>query len=82
MRLLDNDSYMSFDDGDEMKLKTLKDLQYAFANDPNYKYGNWTDVNSDQLRAEAIKWIKTFDCCDDAEEIFKEFFNITEEDLK
>ena len=60
-------------------LKTLKDLMGVEANDKAY-------VSYDELKAEAIKWVKEtrrinpekrIDC-----HLFMEFHNITEEDLK
>ena len=80
------------------ELKTLKDLTMK----PLIEYGvPILDVNSNMLKAEAIKWVKHWnklisyckkktDNHDEIEipiyagkiEAFKQFFNITEEDLK
>jgi len=66
------------------KLKTLKDLKYehlALEKDL---------VNADELKAEAVKWVKDLDLSDDnpdlwidggKKEIMMDFFNLTEEDL-
>jgi len=60
----------------EFKLKTLKDLIHY-----NRKY-----IHKEDLKQEAIKWIKDFQR-DKSEVInpvwaFRKFFNITEKDLK
>ena len=61
-----------------MKLKTLKDLGYI--------YHPAEEVLKHQLKAEAVKWVKDFDCeykrSITAIDFMKKFFNITEEDLK
>jgi len=56
------------------EFKTLKDFNFkAFGIE-------------DRLKAEAIKWWKKNNCGDDmcctCEEMWRDFFNITEEDLK
>ena len=64
-----------------MKLKTLKDLQ----EDPsNMRHCNWV-VSSLDLKQEAIKWVKKFTKQGIHQwemKLFKEFHNITKEDLK
>ena len=66
-----------------MKLKTLKDLRRPSS---NYYYPNNSFVTKQQLKAEAVKWVKDFDCeykrSITAIDFMKKFFNITEEDLK
>jgi len=76
--------------GNKMKLKTLKDFRRPKDEESPY-VGEWAmGVNEgcDKLKAEAIKWVK-FGFHKNKEgkwvkwkEMFKEFFNITEEDLK
>ncbi len=79
-----------------MTLKTLKDIicsECCKPCDKNFCKGmgieEYHDVDVNELRQEAIKWIKN--CCDDFCDDnqlcrscfkFQEFFNITEEDLK
>ena len=58
-----------------MDLKTLKDLKGIFAN------GGKIYVELDQLKAEAVKWVKVLDNSIDMYK-FMAFHNITEEDLK
>ena len=65
----------------ENTLRTLKDMKcYGKSN-----YGDWL-FREKELKAEAIKWIKTFDYERDgmieAKSILMEFFNLTEENLK
>ena len=57
----------------KMKLKTLKDLDFDI---PTFKDRL---VGVTQLRKEAIKWVKRRVI---TEKGWKEFFNITEEDLQ
>ncbi len=69
-------------EGFNMKLKTLKDIATAFVNGKYEIRG----VREDELKAEAIKWWKKeFGCGEDVcctcEEMWREFFNITESDL-
>ena len=65
------------------KLKTLKDLDfwtlYVAERDEERDV-----VDRDDLKQEAIKWVKDFRERDDEiwESNFMNFFNITEEDLK
>ena len=59
-----------------MKLKTLKDLDVEEDRD----YRSLIDV--DELKAEAVKWVKNMRELPDARYMFRKFFNITEEDLK
>lgn len=83
-----------------VKLQTLKDLKNF--EDDNGDYVNWDDDLRgydlkefiDDLRQEAIKWMKLSDydlyelgfgkddTSDDLRNWIKHFFNITEEDLK
>lgn len=66
------------------KLKTLKDLPW-YQDDINKPV---VRVNVEELKAEAIKWIKEActcaypDACDCWPDKFMEFHNITDEDLK
>ncbi len=66
------------------ELKTLKDLEtWELSNVGT----NDKIVYSKQIKAEAVKWFKKKfdsgdDCCCTCEEVWREFFNITEEDLK
>lgn len=71
------------------KLRTLKDLKP----DKNKTLFTIDVIQISDLKAEAVKWVKTFrnrkkinsycEHADQALEInFKDFFNITEEDLK
>ncbi len=53
-----------------MKLKTLKDIDKGLA-----------CVFRDELKAEAIKWVK-YHAGLNSVKLFIDFFNITEEDLK
>jgi len=62
-----------------MKLKTLKDLRRPSS---NYYYPNNSFVTKQQLKAEAVKWVKNMRELPDARYMFRKFFNITEEDLK
>jgi len=65
-----------------MKLKTLKDL-------PHYNFEgilmeNGVAIDTRNLKAEAIKWVKAFDLVNYKIHRFDfmRFFNISEEDLK
>ena len=65
----------------EEKLKTLKEIE----NKPMYESVTRFKpfVYSDDIRAEAVKWVKCEDFDDvDGWDCFKMFFNLTEEDLK
>ncbi len=53
-----------------MKLKTLKDLMNE----------GW--IKHFKLKQEAIKWVKTMEGYATETSFFRDFFNITEEDLK
>ena len=87
------------------KLKTLKDLPQTKMMGPLFSERNFTQeenferivkrtrrVLSNDLRAEAIKWVKDFrqrlnkvswiDEMEAADEIMANFFNLTDEDLK
>ena len=59
------------------ELKTLKDMLA----EPQLSY-----ISKEALKQEAIKWVKHYDCVfstDDHPIFFiKEFFNLTDEDLK
>jgi len=60
------------------ELKTLKDLDFVKGCEKGRSC-------ADELKAEAIKWVKSKDILDyngDIEYWITEFFNITEEDLK
>ena len=59
-----------------MKLKTLQDL--------NREIEITNSVNTEELKAEAIKWVKSLSNYDERPTIdwIKHFFNITEENLK
>ena len=60
----------------EETLRTLKDLCYG----PGM-FGNV--VSKEILKAEAVKWIESDLRCDrNWREVFEDFFNITEKDLK
>ena len=67
------------------ELKTLKDFggwvdkTHIVAN-PNPKYHNEV-VKKEELKAEAIKWVK-FGGCEHQIKWIKHFFNLTKEDLK
>ena len=62
------------------EFKTLKDLDCE-CNEKNCQF-----VDVDELKAEAIKWVKEEGICKDCDGVcehdFLEFHNITEEDLK
>lgn len=64
-------------------LKTLKDIEDGVNLCDDYCSAT---LNLDRLKQEAIKWIKEFEKegreYDSRIEVFKHFFNITEEDLK
>lgn len=60
-----------------MKLKTLKDIRLK-AYDENWGRGRFEA----EVKAEAVKWVKYIDELGLDNMIWKEFFNITEEDLK
>ena len=79
-----------------MKLKTLKDMKTynvdVCNHNPPYENcccGDADTIRIDELRPEAIKWVKNCNCefrtfpgiCFACRR-FKEFFNLTEEDLK
>ncbi len=60
-----------------MTLKTLKDLAFG----SHVAKDDFTQlVRVDKLKAEAIKWYHRSD--DNKHKFIREFFNITEEDLK
>lgn len=75
-----------------MKLKTLKDLKFFWKNPKNKKVVEY--VEYPDLKQEAIKWVKKLQKEADLFSMpamlgerdsvieFKNFFNITEEDLK
>jgi len=72
------------------ELKTLNDLTMDIDVRGLY-YAGKTDgtgqfIETKELKAEAIKWVKSFDkqfaSMGNGREVFKHFFNITEEDLK
>lgn len=54
------------------ELKTLKDLE-SFCNNKL--------VEIDELRAEAVRWVKARGQCE-ASDVLIDFFNLTSEDLK
>ena len=58
------------------KLKTLKDFKY----NPD-DLGKYQIVSKEWLRQEAIKWVKDNECIDKMY-LFRQFFNITEEEVK
>jgi len=69
-------------------LKTLKDLKQYMCED-YIKKGLWhRAVTKEEIKAEAIKWVKKMDInksadyCDGFMDFIMNFFNITEEDLK
>ena len=67
-----------------MKLKTLEDLDAIDLSDEIPELARDRFISSIQLKNEAIKWVKEFE---EAGELmttydFKEFHNITSEDLK
>ena len=62
------------------KLRTLKDIQEEFIDEHN-------NYIVDELRAEAIKWVKELESYDSKESLriimwIIKFFNLTEDDLK
>jgi hypothetical protein len=62
------------------ELKTLKDLERIKDNNSNHNY-----VETKELRAEAIKWVKEYkdkEVLQDVREWIKHFFNIAEEELE
>lgn len=70
------------------KLKTLKDF---YKKKHKVSYVEWTCVSVEQLKAEAVKWVKSRREQLNLENIgfedgiikwIKHFFNLTEEDLK
>jgi len=75
-----------------MKLKTLKDLPRFAKNEEAEKFGLIKDPTTEliyipDLKAEAVKWVKSFINQNSvftihAEKAFIKFFNLTEEDLK
>ena len=67
-----------------MKLKTLKDITNRFARFKQDKESHWY-IREDDLRQEAIKWIKSLSTSKERDfwkQQWFEFFNLTEEDLK
>ena len=72
-----------------MKLKTLKDLhcsddgEFSCCTNDKYEYECEYPhaVNTQELKEEAIKWVKHWRAEGWQVDEFKEFFNITEEDL-
>jgi len=80
------------------ELKTLKDLKKynvdICKHNPPYEKcccGDEDTIRIDELKTEAVKWVKYFNKLETAddmiyekdwEKIFKSFFNLTEEDLK
>jgi len=63
-----------------MKLKTLNDLSRPKDNVNHYRI-----IEEETLKKEAIKWVKRYKKIKMREttgELFIDFFNITEEDLK
>jgi hypothetical protein len=59
------------------ELKTLKDLGFTYYGDKRYR--------DDELKQEAIKWVKwirKYNCSGSDEDFIFSFFNLTEEDLK
>ena len=69
-----------------MKLKTLKDIGFftEVRNVPNvFKKSKIEAVFKDELKAEAIKWVKEYEEFKlESTEWIKHFFNITSEDLE
>jgi hypothetical protein len=65
---------------EEKELKTLKDLDIM----KGKVHALGGEVGVDELRAEAIKWVKELNWkyCQDGRALFMEFFNLTEEELK
>ena len=65
-----------------MTLKTSKELEKTHNCDDEYEGLDYIDP--EELKAEAIKWVKKlkFDDEEGVWNIFMEFHNITEEDLK
>jgi len=75
-----------------VELKTLKDLEWEIISGVDYRRNTACRVS--ELRAEAVKWVKremteyADDCKwnrgwnDCMKEVFMDFFNLTEEDLK
>ena len=61
----------------KMELKTLKDLIPQEDREDNLCY-----VSEEELKAEAIKWVKDGGLMPNVKEWVKHFHNITEEDLK
>ena len=62
------------------ELKTLKDMEDVdidLIEGVHYIY-----ISEEELKKEAIKWIKSLDDGMTAKIFIKEFFNITEKDLK
>lgn len=73
------------------ELKTLKDLNEEFRKDniPQRLSGDeFNDYWEDKIKAEAVKWVKWINSedgggmCHTCDELWNDFFNITEEDLK
>lgn len=60
------------------ELKTLRDID-----DQVVVFGNvFRCVPTKEVREEAIKWVDPDDMCCTCEEKWKDFFNITDEDLQ
>ena len=75
----------------EIELKTLKDLKrYCHRNTARKTITSSQNqirvVDYNELKAEAVKWVKAMPCNTPALEVtpywIKHFFNLTEEDLK
>ncbi len=69
-----------------MKLKTLKDLRYfAMIVEPIKMLSGSTIkpsfIKTEEIKAEAIKWVKSDIRWMHMDDAFKKFFNLTEEDL-
>ena len=70
----------------EETLLTLKDIENVCANEHPFYFAAM-ETCKDDLRKEAIKWIKGLNSVDSKENFWKahwikHFFNITDEDLK
>ena len=80
----------------KMKLKTLKDLKKEVTDDFLYmhkdkKQSLWIEMLNERVRVEAIKWVKAIENTEVKKHrfmkevqinAFRDFFNITEDDLK
>ena len=74
------------------ELKTLKDLNEDFRKNNDFVRMSGDEFNDyweEKLKAEAVKWVKEkfigeedCQCCHNHYSMWKEFFNLTEEDLK